>query len=456
MKALPIRWKFALWTALASGLTLAIFAAGTVVNLYRERIRDADRLLTDETGEILQAVTSHPANAADFLPDSAFSWARLDRAGRFVRRDPLLTDALTLRMAAHARPATYDAGRIAWRATTCDLPDGKLVVAYNLDEVHDLIGDLLFSYALSLPLVAMATALGGWWVAGRALRPIRALAAAAEAIRPDRLDQRVPESTANDEIRRLAATLNAMLVRLEHSFDQAKRFAADASHELRTPLAIMRGEIEAILRRADLAPAGEAQLLSLQQEISRLDRITEQLLLLARFDAGQVKLAREPIDFSALIAEVCEDAEVLAAAHDVTLTTSIAPDLWVTGDPQQLRRVLLNLLDNAAKYNRSGGTIHCALCSHHGQAHLALANTGPGIPREARAQIFQRFFRADPSRAARRGHGLGLSLCREIALAHGGTLELAEDDSPGLTEFRLALALGLPAVAPANAVVIES
>lgn len=455
MKALPIRWKFAFWAALVSGLTLAIFAGGTLVNLYQQQIHNADRLLRDETDEVRRAVASHPANAEDFEPDFAFGWVRFDRAGRILRRDTELPEALARRIAARPQAATYREGGTSWRALACPLPDGTLVVGYNLAGVRELIGDLLFAYALSLPLVALGTALGGWWVAGRALQPVRALAAAAEGVGPERLNQRVPPPPADDEIRRLATALNAMLERLEDSFQQAKRFAADASHELRTPLTIMRGEIEAILRRADFAPASEARLLSLQEEIARLDRITEQLLLLARFDAGEVPLAHEAVDFSALVAEAGEDAELLAGAQEVTLEVKVAPDQWVTGDAHQLRRLVLNLLDNAAKYNRPGGSVRCTLDPRGDAVGLSVANTGPGIPAELRPRVFQRFFRTDPSRTARRGHGLGLSLCREIALAHCGTLELVDDSVPDLTEFRLMLPTCVPGQA-SNSAVSES
>ena len=439
MKALPIRWKFALWAAAVAGLTLAMFAAGTLVNLYRQQIRDADRLLRDETDEIEEEIVSHPDDPAHTPEDAAFGWYLFDRRGRVLRRDAALDEALARRIATRRKPATYLEPRQSWRARARSLPGGTLVVAYNLTEVRTLLADLLFAYALSLPLVAFVTAFGGWWVAGRALQPVRALAAAAESIGPERLHHRVPLAPADDEIRRLAAALNAMLERFDASFQQAKRFAADASHELRTPLTIMRGEIEAILRHATSEPVSEARLLSLQEEIARLDRITEQLLLLARFDAGEVRLAQDPVDFSALVAEVCDDIELLAATRAVSVEAKLTLGLWVAGDAPSLRRLLLNLLDNATKYNCPDGTVWCRLDQAGERVVLRISNTGPGIPAELRAAVFQRFFRADASRAARRGHGLGLSLCREIAQAHHGTLELAPDAGSGITEFHLVL-----------------
>jgi len=281
--------------------------------------------------------------------------------------------------------------------------------------------------------------IGSWWATGRALRPFSSLAGAIEGIHSDHLERRVPEYPAKDEIQRLASSFNALLARLEKSFAQTKRFAADASHELRTPLTIMRGEIDRVLRQPELAAAMQATLFSLQEEIARLDRITEQLLQLARFDAGQIVLKRVPVDCSALVAEACDDAELLAAAAAATLSVDIDPHLRVEGDSVHLRRLFLNLLDNACKHNRSEGRVSCSLKKVEEHVVLRIGNTGPGIPAEMRDRVFERFFRADPSRPNTRGHGLGLALCWEIVELHGGHLSLGEATMPDWTEFEVRL-----------------
>jgi heavy metal sensor kinase len=322
--------------------------------------------------------------------------------------------------------------------TTLRRGESTIVLAHTLAELNDIMRDLLLGYAVLFPVVLIISALGGWWAAGRALAPLRELTVAAESIRADHLDRRVPVYPANDEIRRLTDVLNAMLARLEQSFQQAQRFAADASHELRTPLTIMHGEIERLLRTPNLERGHEEKLLSLQEEIGRLDRITEQLLLLARFDSGQVTLAREAMDVSGMVETACEDAEMLADAREVELSTSIAAGIRVDGDQAHLRRVILALLDNATLYNAAGGKVHCALERKGGRVELRVRNTGPGIPAAARGQLFQRFFRVDPART-RGGHGLGLSLSREIVRAHGGDVELNAAAEAGWTEFVVTL-----------------
>jgi heavy metal sensor kinase len=442
MKPLPIRWKFALWGAVLVGMVLVAFAGVTFLNLYREEIHSVDLALETEAHHI--ATLTQPNILEKTLEELVqlqpwFAVAEFDDNGRITRRSPSLPERLARAALAEegvhtARAATGQ----AWRLQTFRRGAFTYVLGHALDEVNDIARDLLFSYLLSLPVALLVAAVGGWWVAGRALRPLRDLTTAAEAVRAERLDWRVPALAANDEIRRLADVLNAMLGRLEKSFQQSQRFAADASHELRTPLTIMHGEIEQLLRAPHLDPSHEGTLLSLQEEIGRLNRITEHLLLLARFDGGNAGMRREPVDFSALVSGACEDAELLASAHDVELSSEIAPNITVTGDDAHLRRVVLALLDNATRYNYAGGQVRCTLDARGGNVELRVRNTGPGIPEASRGQLFQRFFRVDPARA-RGGHGLGLSLSREIARAHGGSVELDRSAPEGWTEFVVTL-----------------
>jgi heavy metal sensor kinase len=442
MKPLPIRWKFALWGAALVGMVLVAFAGGTFLNLYREELEAVDLALLAEGRHIVALDQSTAmANTLEELVQFQpwFAVAEFDGDGRITRRSPGLPEHLARAALAQdgvhtARAATGE----AWRMKTFRRDAFTYVLAHALKEVNEIARDLLFSYVLSLPIVLVVAAFGGWWVAGRALQPLRDLTAAAESVGADRLDWRVPPMAANDEIRRLADVLNAMLGRLEQSFQQSQRFAADASHELRTPLTIMHGEIERLLHAPNLARSHEGTLLSLQEEIGRLDRITEHLLLLARFDTGNVAMRRERIDFSALVAVTCEDAELLAEAHKIDLTTNVAPGIIVVGDDAHLRRAVITLLDNATRYNRLGGEVQCTLEVRPAAVELRVRNTGPGIPESGRAHLFQRFFRVDPARG-RGGHGLGLSLAREIARAHDGELELGPNVEEGWTEFILTL-----------------
>jgi signal transduction histidine kinase len=446
MRRLSIRWKFAQWAAVLVGLALLAYSAGTLRNLHHEQIEAVD-LTIESRGRLFSGmpeaeILSRPLDVLlQYQPWSAL--AVFNDKGQLERLSPKLPEQLA--RAATTEPRLHTArtpGKAAWRLQAYRAGKLTVVVGHDLEEVEEIVRDLMVAYVLSLPIALAVAALGGWWVAGHALRPIRALMVSAENIRPDLPEWRVPiePKEPRDELRRLAEALNATLTRLATSYQQSQRFAADASHELRTPLTIMRGELDRLIRHPGLEPAVEEKLLSLQEEVVRLDRITEHLLLLARFDAGNAVMQRQTVDLSKLVADGCEDIELLAAVHKITLRTLVPPALAVMGDAIHLRRALLALLDNAVRYNHESGEISCQLLEASGKAEIHIVNTGVGIPAESRGQLFQRFYRADPARG-RGGHGLGLSLAREIVRAHGGDIILAEQSLPNRTEFVLSLPL---------------
>ena len=314
---------------------------------------------------------------------------------------------------------------------------------------EDTLDELLEAYLLSLPVVVVVVAAGGWWIAGRALKPISTITEEAAAITADRLDRRLAVPESNDEIGRHIRTLNAMFDRLQSSFEQATRFSADASHELRTPLTILRGEVEAALSRGGLAPETETLLGSILDQVSALQQIAGNLLLLSRFDEGKVPLEASPVNVSALMEEAYEDAELLASASAITVERSIAQGLWVRADSSLLKRALLNLIDNAVRYNRPGGTLSLSLVATGSEATLSCFNTGPSIPADKQDLLFRRFSRIEGDRNRQTGgSGLGLSLCREIAVAHGGSARLAHSGPDG-NRFELVLPLVAAPVAPA-------
>jgi heavy metal sensor kinase len=306
-------------------------------------------------------------------------------------------------------------------------------------ETAELIFDLTGAYAAALAVAVPVAALGVWWITRKALRPLQEVASAAEQINAKALNHRLPEASAQDEVGRLVQVLNHAFDRLERSFDQATRFSSDASHELKTPLTIMRGEIEAALKTELRDPGVEILLDGLLAETQRLCDIVEKLLLLSRADAGELTLATEILDFSSICREFVEDAQILAGPKRISTEFEIAPDVKVFGDELYLRRVLLNLLDNAIKYNVAGGSLSISLTSLHPTAQLRIANTGPGIMKEDEPRVFERFYRGDPSHSSEiSGSGLGLSICREIVAAHGGQMWL-EQSLPGWTAFTVSL-----------------
>jgi signal transduction histidine kinase len=311
-------------------------------------------------------------------------------------------------------------------------------------ETRELILRLVVADFTALPLAVLVAAFGVWWTTGKALKPLHDIADAAERIHAKALRTRIPNPPAHDEIERLVSVLNNTFDRLERSFAQATRFSSEASHELKTPLTIMRGEIESALSNDSIDPQNEKLLESLLQQTHRLSAIVENLLLLSRADAGALNLRKKAVDFSGLCQELAADAEILALRRNIDLSSTIENEVQIQADEWYLRRLLLNLLDNAIKYNIHSGRVEIHLTKSGYLASFQIANTGPEISEEHQIRIFERFYRTEASRASEVvGSGLGLSICREIVLAHQGQIWM-ERTRPGWTVFVVNLPLANP------------
>lgn len=283
------------------------------------------------------------------------------------------------------------------------------------------IAEVVF-YAM-IPLVLG----GGWWLMRRALDPIGAFARRIEHIHARNLRAPLPLTGESAELDRLAEVFNAMTARLDQSFRQVQDFTLHASHELKTPLTVMRAEIETVLRDSpSLEGRRRDWLHGLLDEVQRLTKIVDALTLLAKADAGQANLTLRPVRFGNLVQESYEDAVILAEPHRVRVTLQDCENLAVMGDPHRLRQLLLNLTDNAVKYNVPGGCVTMSLRPEAGVARFEITNTGRGVPSEIGQHVFEQFFRGDNARRGGvEGSGLGLSIARWIVQAHHGTIRFA-------------------------------
>ena len=292
---------------------------------------------------------------------------------------------------------------------------------------------------LPAALIAMG---GGWFLMTRALAPISALTQAAVKIDGQNLGKRLTRSGNGDELDRLTEVFNSMIARLDHSFQQIREFTLHASHELKTPLTIMRGEMETVLRETSLTAEQRERLLSHIDEIQRLAKIVDGLSLLTKADAGQLLLNQEDLRLDEIVQDAFEDAQILAQHLSIRVSLQACEKITVRGDRHRLRQLLLNLTDNAIKYNKPGGTVNIQLRSLQSPgapsaAHLSVSNTGPGIPAELQSRVFEPFFRGDPSHVSTTdGCGLGLSIVRCIVDAHGGTIAV-ESTVGGVTTFTI-------------------
>jgi heavy metal sensor kinase len=330
-----------------------------------------------------------------------------------------------------------DAGGHRYRVAVFRNDDVILVAGADLDQFSQTLIQLRNSFLIALPAALAMIALGAWWLGRKALRPIRVLGEEMANVSARDLDQRLEAGRADIEFARIIATYNDMLERLERSFHQANRFSADASHELKTPLAIMRGTLEQGLEKCRNSPEAQEVFSQLLEQTGRQGAILESLLLLSRADAGKLEISAERIDLSMLLETWLEDAGLLAESRDITIRSEIEPGIELDGDPVLLQQVAHNLFSNAVRYNNENGVIEVRLSRNESGIEWAIANTGDPISEEDRERIFERFERTQTASVhSSNGAGLGLSLVKEIVVAHGGRVTAGEN-SGGMAEFQV-------------------
>jgi signal transduction histidine kinase len=289
------------------------------------------------------------------------------------------------------------------------------------DAFHEA-GEIIFH--VGVPAIVLGVA-GGWWLTRRALQPVAELTQAAKGIDERTLGRPLPRSGNGDELDELAGVLNAMQARLNDAFTQIREFTLHASHELKTPLTVMHGELETTLRDNNLPPAERDRIISQLDELHRLSTIVDGLTFLTRADSGDVKLKMESLRLDELARDIHADAVILAEPAGVKVQLTACEQLTVMRNAHRLRQLLLNLADNAVKYNEPGGSISMSLRRDGDTAEFAIANTGLGIAPELLPRVFDRFFRGDPAHGSGvEGCGLGLSIAQWIASAHGGMIRI--------------------------------
>ncbi len=321
----------------------------------------------------------------------------------------------------------------------------KIYVAYPLEELNEVLDNLFSHFLILAPIAVLLSIALGWFLANKSLKPVDEMTKTARDITAQNLNQTIRHSGVNDELGRLAQTFNDMIARLRSSFDQIKQFSIDASHELRTPLTIMRGEVELSLHSEKTPEEYRRILASNLEEVIRMSAIVENLLTLSKADLGRVELQREIFLLDEVLHDLYEDSEVLAEKKHITVTLQKADKVSVPGDKVRIRQLLLNLIDNAIKYTPENGNVSLELGLSNGMATVSVHDTGIGIPFEEISKIFDRFYRVDKARSrAMGGSGLGLSIAKWIADAHGGKIEVKSELRHGST-FTVFLPVQSPA-----------
>jgi two-component system, OmpR family, heavy metal sensor histidine kinase CusS len=335
--------------------------------------------------------------------------------------------------------ASFDAQGKQWRAARFETTAGRSVVAADLIASRaDVQSALKQALEMVVPLALVFTAVGAWLLSSLTMRPVNRLRDAMKDVTQKALNRRLPWHGEDREFKVLIDAYNTMLSRLEASFQQASRFSADAAHELKTPLTILQGRIEHALDKSQ-DPSLQSDLTQLLDEVGRLTVITRKLLLLSQADAGWLTIQRTPLDLSATLDEMAVDMHMLLS--DQTLSCAIDRKLTIQGDAVLLLQLFNNLISNAVRYCSSGGQIKLSARMLPAGVEVTFSNPTQTIQLQERARFFDRFYRGEASHNRRiDGNGLGLSLAREIARAHGGDLTLMES---ALDEVVLQLVLPL-------------
>ncbi len=447
MKVKTLRGKVTLWSVSVVTAALVLFGAGAAWNLRDEMTENLGNEIKTEAHDFFKGVKEQGVDwrnpkSVEALFDQAkrFHYVEIhDASGRLLYRSPNLGNQNVF-----PKKPQKKLSECSWNGRVLRFgvfENGGIILALGKDteETSETLAQLGSAYLFALPLVVIAVGIGSWWIAQRALAPVKAIAARAEKISASDLHQRIPEPSAQEEIAHLTRVLNAMFDRLQGSFEQITRFTSDASHELKMPLALMRAQVEMAIASSGLAPAQRELLADLIEQCTQLSQIVDGLLFLSRADDHHLALEQTSVDVVAMVRELIEDAEILAAQSTVSLECKLPAELVVPGDLRLLRRAVMNLIDNAIKYNVPGGSVVLSASLNDANALLRVGNTGVGVPPGSRDRIFHRFYRSDlPHNQVAPGHGLGLSIAREIARAHGGDVTLVKSDSRW-TEFCLVL-----------------
>jgi len=325
-----------------------------------------------------------------------------------------------------------------------------VAVGRPMDEGEKILKRYTWMYAGLIPFSLLCGCLLGWFLTGRALRPVMQVAQTAQRITGSNLSLRIPTRGAGDELDYLILTFNRMIERLENSFQQIRQFSTDVSHELRTPITAIRGQLEVALFTAKTAEQYRDAILNSLQDIERLSQIVRALLLLSQAESGQLALQKTRLDLAAVVRDIVEQFQIPAEGAHVQLSADLPPECAVDMDRVQIERMLSNLLSNALKFTPAGGRVHVALRSLPESISIEVEDTGCGIPEEHIPHIFERFYRVPAQESCTNpepGLGLGLSFVAWIAKAHGGTIRV--DSAPGKgTCFTVALPAAAAEPAP--------
>ncbi|MES2069305.1 MAG: HAMP domain-containing sensor histidine kinase [Pseudomonadota bacterium] len=439
-----LRLRLTLWYLLLLLVTLSLFSVFLHYRLERTLLQSADESLQVTVTQALAYVADGHAklafsdneeyhHASRHLNQAGFSVRLLQPDGKpiagFGRQDrlPWPSQAASGLVTAEMQ-GSKEYGQ-AWRTYTQRIADaqgttrGWIQSTKALTPIDEALASLNRSILISVPILLLLAGAGGMFLAHRALKPIETVTGIAQEIGADDFSRRISYAGPRDEVGRLAATFDSMLDRIEQAFESERRFTADASHELRTPLTAIKGRIGVALTHARSVEEYQATLHNIEHEADRLIRLSNDLLLLARIDQGNIEWAFEEINVNDLLISLADQMAPVAGIDGVDIRLDVDPAISIRGSIDHLIRVFLNIIDNAIKYSPAAGRIDVIGKNAGELVRIDIIDQGPGIPPAALARLTERFFRAEEDRSRKRGgSGLGLSIANEILRCHGGHL----------------------------------
>jgi heavy metal sensor kinase len=458
-----VRVRLTLWYLLVFGVLLTGFSLSIYFVLSNDVYARLDRSLSKAarmTATLFQAETGETggdavSGAAEVLselrqPDvyvAIYEGERLLASDYPNGEQPLMSGELLSLAQAADQPAFKtvrgfgeEGARQALLSVKAQDHQYYVVIAEPLHSYIEQLESITRIFCFAVPAALLVAGLGGFLVARKSLAPVVAMSDQAERMSAKNLQERLDVRNPNDELGRLASVLNGLLSRLDRSFESMRSFTADAAHELRTPLSIIRGEADVALSQDRDATEYKEALAIIQDEARRLSRLVDDMLALARADAGQRPLEIKELYLNDLAEECCRAAQVLALQKGLSLSQQPSSDIPFRGDEDLLRRMMLNLLDNAIKYTPPGGVVSLAVIEEEASIRIVVTDTGIGIPPEAALRIFERFYRVGKARSrVDGGSGLGLAIAKWAAEAHNGTINYTSRPGEGST-----FVVGLP------------
>ena len=419
-----VRARLTLWHAGVLALIVCVFSAGILLFVRARLYRSLDAQIGEDLATVERVYREETGDLGELAHRMGITLFEVTEGGTVLYRTP-------------GWPPT--AGR-PYRAGAIVDASHRIAAARDETAVRQTLGTLAAILAIGVPCAIGLALAGGYFLSGRVLAPVGAMAETARRITAESLGARLPVENARDEFGRLASVFNDTLARLQAAFEQLRRFTADASHELRTPLTAMRSVGEVALHRS-LTEAGYRDVIgSMLEEVERLTRLVENLLTLTRAEGGRIPLAREAVDLGELAASVSESLRVLAEEKEQRLEVEVGRHVVADCDPAILRQGMINLLHNAIKYTPARGAVRVRVTvTRSGESAIEVKDTGPGIPPGHEDRIFDRFYRVDGGRPRDTGGvGLGLAIARWAVEANGGRIEVGREQGQGAV-FRIVL-----------------